>query len=105
MADVSAMREGAKSVQERAKASARRAGAKAQEVVRPQAARVSKALEATERVSPRIYTGMSLGSIILSLIFFARKERQNALFVGMWAPTFLLFGLISRLSDTTNRQI
>ena len=37
------------------------------------------------------------GSIAMSLYFQSSGQKQKALFVGQWAPTFLLLGLYNKL--------
>jgi hypothetical protein len=39
----------------------------------------------------------AFGSIAGSLVFKASGKNQEALFVGQWAPTFLLLGLYNKL--------
>ncbi|MHA3774388.1 hypothetical protein ACXR0O_22915 [Verrucomicrobiota bacterium sgz303538] len=38
------------------------------------------------------------GSILLSLILKSRGRDKDALFVGQWAPTFVLLSLVSKLA-------
>lgn len=47
---------------------------------------------------------MALGSIGLSLTFRIMGRDHDALFVGQWAPTFLLLGIFNRLVKTTGSQ-
>jgi len=37
------------------------------------------------------------GSILLSLAMQSRGEKQKALFIGNWAPTFLLLGIYNKM--------
>jgi hypothetical protein len=37
------------------------------------------------------------GSILTSLILKSNKRNADALFVGQWAPTFLLLGIYNKL--------
>jgi hypothetical protein len=37
------------------------------------------------------------GSILTSLILKSNKRHHDALFVGQWAPTFLLLGVYNKL--------
>ncbi|WP_273844470.1 hypothetical protein [Rubrobacter calidifluminis] len=44
-------------------------------------------------MSPRdLYIGGTLASIAISLGLFARGRRNEAIFVGLWAPTVLQLG-------------
>lgn len=36
--------------------------------------------------------GASLVSIVLSIVTFLRGKRDTAIFIGLWAPTFLGLG-------------
>ena len=36
--------------------------------------------------------GASLVSIVLSIVTFMRGKRDTAIFIGLWAPTFLGLG-------------
>jgi hypothetical protein len=38
------------------------------------------------------------GSILLSLLFKSRGRDQDALFIGQWAPTFVLLCLVAKLA-------
>ena len=63
--------------------------------------RKHKAKELSERIgrhSPSIAIGLTLGSIVYSLILFVRKSKENAIFVGLWAPTILALGLFHALA-------
>lgn len=51
----------------------------------------------TDRLSEETWYLASLGSIIASMILFFGHKRETSLFVGQWAPTFLLFGLFHKL--------
>lgn len=42
----------------------------------------------------------ALASIAASAFLQSRGNRQVALFVGQWAPTFLLFGLYNKIVKT-----
>ena len=37
------------------------------------------------------------GSILLSLAMQSKGEKQKALFIGNWAPTFLLLGIYNKM--------
>lgn len=43
-------------------------------------------------VSPWLL-GAALGSIAFAVTLYARKKKDDAMFVGLWAPTFLALGL------------
>lgn len=51
----------------------------------------------TDRVSEETWYLASLGSIIGAMVLFFARKREAGLFVGQWAPTFLLFGLYHKL--------
>ena len=69
----------------------------AKETAHRQMKRLESAKELSERVPSALYIGLTAGSIIASLILFGRKQKDNALFVGLWAPTFLALGLFVKL--------
>lgn len=52
---------------------------------------------ATERVPEQTWYWASLGSIVSSMVLFFANQRDWSIFVGQWAPTFLLFGLFHKL--------
>lgn len=59
--------------------------------------RLARALEEqTARVPSDWYLWAAGGSILGSLMLKARGDTENALFVGQWAPTFLLLGLYNK---------
>ncbi len=72
------------------KQSARKAGAGANSLAEGTASRVPSLL----------FPLAALASIIASAILQGRGNRQVALFVGQWAPTFLLFGLYNKIVKT-----
>jgi hypothetical protein len=53
--------------------------------------------EVTDKVPEGIWYWASLVSIIGSMVLFFGRKRQESLFIGQWAPTFLLFGLFHKL--------
>ena len=62
---------------------------------------VNAYVEKTAEVTPSLlFAGAALLSIAASLILQLRGKRHWGLFVGHWAPTFLLFGLYNKLSKT-----
>lgn len=46
------------------------------------------------RIPTETYVLTTLGSIALSALLFLRGQREDAVFVGQWAPTLLLLGLL-----------
>ncbi|MEO7427227.1 MAG: hypothetical protein ABI036_18710 [Fibrobacteria bacterium] len=63
--------------------------------------KVSRMAEETASVTPTlVFAGAALLSIIVSLVLQIRGRRHLSLFVGHWAPTFLLFGLYNKFSKT-----
>ncbi|MEN6356693.1 MAG: hypothetical protein ABFD83_06360 [Armatimonadota bacterium] len=97
----------AASVKERVNETAHRARQKAHkaaEKIMDQRRVVDSAMSVPERVSPRIFFGLSLGSILLSLGLFTARRKEDAIFVGHWAPTFLALGLFSRLVSSKERR-
>lgn len=58
---------------------------------------VDAALTAIETASKPVYLGLAAGSIVVSLILYGFRKKEDALFVGQWAPTFLALGLFSKL--------
>ena len=51
----------------------------------------------TARLPSDVWLWAAGGSILLSLYYQAEDEKQKALFVGNWAPTFLLLGLYNKV--------
>lgn len=86
-------------VQERAKA----AIAKAEETIKELEDTVQAMPEKPERTVSPVLLGAALGSIIFSLTLFARKKKDDAMFVGLWAPTFLTLGLFKDLLKLPKR--
>ncbi|MCE5323581.1 hypothetical protein LLG46_09745 [bacterium] len=101
------MANAAASVKERVSDTAHRAKLKAHkaaEKIMDQRRVVDSAMSVPERVSPRIFFGLSIGSILLSLGLFTARRKEDAIFVGHWAPTFLALGLFSRLVSSKERK-
>jgi hypothetical protein len=49
--------------------------------------------------------GASLVSIVLSIVTFMRGKRDTAIFIGLWAPTFLGLGTyFNSETHLTNNQ-
>lgn len=53
--------------------------------------------EQTARLPSDTWLWAAGASIALSLTFQAMDEKQKALFVGNWAPTFLLLGIYNKM--------
>ena len=56
--------------------------------------------DTTGKIPPMSFLGLALGSIVLSAslaVFVERKTFAN--FVGLWAPTFMLFGIYNKLQQ------
>lgn len=53
--------------------------------------------EQTAKLPSDLFLWAALGSIAVSLGFKVAGESHKALFVGQWAPTFLLLGLYNKL--------
>ena len=79
----------AEAVRERAKAVMTRA----EETIRELEETVGSMPESWERRGSPWLLGAALGSIAVALALYARKRKEDAMFVGLWAPTFLALGL------------
>ena len=53
--------------------------------------------EQTAKIPSDTFLWAAFGSIALSLILKFTDRRHDALFVGHWAPTFLLLGIYNKL--------
>lgn len=51
----------------------------------------------TAKLPSDLFLWAAFGSIAGSLAFNIRKKSHAALFVGQWAPTFLLLGIYNKL--------
>ncbi|MCX6344320.1 MAG: hypothetical protein NT018_04510 [Armatimonadetes bacterium] len=58
---------------------------------------ISDVLSVPEKAPSGFYLGMAAGSIVFSLILYGFKRKDDAIFVGHWAPTFLALGLFAKL--------
>ena len=59
---------------------------------------VTKLLEQyTSQFPSGFYLSLALGSMALSLYLRMRKREHDALFVGQWAPAFLLIGMYNKM--------
>jgi hypothetical protein len=72
---------------------AREAAHKVMEKIEHQKPKAEQAKSKAERHAFPIVAGLSVGSILLSLLLFRNKAADKAIFVGLWAPTFLSLGL------------
>lgn len=62
------------------------------------------AMKAAETATKPVYLGLAAGSIALSLILYGFRKKEDALFIGQWAPTFLALGLFSKLIGESGSQ-
>jgi hypothetical protein len=73
--------------------------------------RVAKTIEdQTAKLPSDAFLWMAVGSIAVSATLQMMGNRQVSLFVGQWAPTFLIFGLYNKLvkqlgSDRTENAV
>lgn len=59
---------------------------------------VARAIEnQTARLPSDLFLWSALGAIGGSLLFKMMRKDSEALFVGMWAPTFLILGLYNKI--------
>jgi hypothetical protein len=59
---------------------------------------VARAIEQqTARLPSDVWLWAAGGSILLSAYFQGSNQKHKALFVGNWAPTFLLLGIYNKL--------
>jgi hypothetical protein len=59
---------------------------------------ITKLLEQyTSQFPSGFYLSLALGSMALSLYLRMRKREHDALFVGQWAPAFLLIGMYNKM--------
>ncbi len=77
---------------------ARRAARRAKEMVERQKLRAEELSHKMDAKAEPVFSWLTGGAIVLSLILFLRKSKENATFVGLWAPTFLGLGLLRRLA-------
>lgn len=67
--------------------------------------RVERTLEArTAQIPSNTYLWAAGGSIALSLALRLSGSPLNAIFVGQWAPTFLLLGIYNKLVKMAGRD-
>jgi hypothetical protein len=53
--------------------------------------------EQTAKIPSDLFLWASLGSMAVSLTLKAFRKDDQSLFVGLWAPAFLLFGIYNKL--------
>jgi hypothetical protein len=51
----------------------------------------------TSLVPSGTYLSLAIGSVGLSALLYAKGRKEDANFVGHWAPTILMFGLYNKL--------
>lgn len=61
------------------------------------------AWEAMEKIPVGTYYFAMLGSIVAALGFYVSGKKDTAQFIGQWAPTFALLGLMNKLLQPTKR--
>ena len=76
---------------------AREAAHKAREGIEQHAPMLEPAAKRLEKHAFPVFLGLTAGSILFSLSLFGRKSKENAIFVGLWAPTLLSLGLFYML--------
>lgn len=53
--------------------------------------------EQTAKLPSDLFLWLALGSMAVSLTLQLTKAKHNSLFIGQWAPSFLLFGIYNKL--------
>jgi hypothetical protein len=72
---------------------------------------VAKSIEEqTARIPSDAFLWMAVGAMVTSATLQAMGNKHVSLFVGQWAPTFLIFGLYNKLvkqlgSDRTENAV
>lgn len=87
-------------VQDRAKA----AMEKAEETIKELEETVQSMPEKSGQGFSPWLLGAALGSIGFAVALYARKKKDDAMFVGLWAPTFLALGLFQDLLKLPKRK-
>ena len=65
---------------------------------------VARALEQqTAKLPSDLFLWAALGSILVSLTMKLLGDDHRSLFVGQWAPTFLILGIYNKLADVLHR--
>lgn len=64
----------------------------------PREGRFTRQIERqTGRVPSLVYLGLAAASMGASAVFMARKRKEEANFIGLWAPAILLMGIYNKL--------
>lgn len=84
------LQETAQQAEETVQDMSQQVGTAAQEKVREIEQKIAAAPE--EAISPWLL-GAAAASILGSVILYARGKKEDATFVGLWAPTFLALGV------------
>ena len=92
------------SIKQKAHKAAERAREKAKHIVEEQKPKMERAESAIKDYSPSVFLGLSLASIVSSMVLFFRKSKDNAMFVGLWAPTFLALGMFFTLIGVRKKR-
>lgn len=59
---------------------------------------VAKTIESqTAKLPSDLFLWSAVASIVASAVLQARRQREESLFVGQWAPTFLLLGIYNKM--------
>lgn len=53
--------------------------------------------EQTAKIPSDVFLWASIGSMLISLTLKLAGSSKTALFIGQWAPSFLLFGIYNKL--------
>ena len=73
--------------------------------------RVARSIEEqTAKLPSDIFLWMAVGSMVTSATLQAMGNKHVSLFIGQWAPTFLIFGIYNKLvkqlgSDRTENAV
>jgi hypothetical protein len=54
-------------------------------------------MRSMESVPTQVYWSLAMGSVLFSALLYLLGRRSTALFVGQWAPTFLMLALVHKL--------
>ncbi|MGK7395989.1 MAG: hypothetical protein ACNS62_15540 [Candidatus Cyclobacteriaceae bacterium M3_2C_046] len=57
----------------------------------------TKLEQQTAKIPSDVYLWASVGSMIASFVLKLLKKEHEALFIGQWAPSFLILGLYNKL--------
>ena len=73
--------------------------------------RIAKTIEdQTSKLSSDVFLWMAIGAMTASATLQLMGNKQVSLFIGQWAPTFLIFGVYNKLvkqlgSDRTENAV